>query len=74
VCVLHSVESYCVCLLHSVERCVCVLHSEESASVDCTDYIHVIVHDKNISVILAMHGIKLPDGGSLVIRNIIEQF
>jgi len=32
-----------------------------------TDYIHVNVHDRTITVILAKHCIKLPDDGSLVI-------
>ena len=30
--------------------------------------------DRTIIVILAKHCIKLPDGGSLVIRNMLEQF
>ena len=38
-----------------------------------TDYIHVNGHDRTISVILAKHCIKLPDDGSLVIRN-LEHF
>jgi len=39
-----------------------------------TDYIHINGHDRTIPVILAKHCIDLPDDGSLVIRNILEQF
>jgi len=31
-------------------------------------------HDRTITVILAKHCIDLPDDGSLVIRNMLEQF
>jgi hypothetical protein len=34
-----------------------------------TDYVHVNGHDGTITVILAKHCIKLPDDGSLVVRN-----
>jgi len=39
-----------------------------------TDYVHINGHDRTITVILASHCIALPDDGSLVIRNMIEQF
>jgi len=39
-----------------------------------TDYVHVNGHDRTITVILAKHCIKLPDDGSLVIRNMLQQF
>jgi len=39
-----------------------------------TDYVHINGHDITITVILAKHCIKLPDDGSLVIRNMLEQF
>ena len=39
-----------------------------------TDYVHINGRDRTITVILAKHGIKLPDDGSLVIRNMLEQF
>ena len=39
-----------------------------------TDYVHVNGHDRTITVILAKHCIKLADDGSLVIRNMLEQF
>ena len=63
--------------------CVCVLHSPYSASLDCavhrrcchnTDYVHIKGRDRTITVILAKHCIKLPDDGSLVIRNMLEHF
>jgi len=38
-----------------------------------TDYIHINGHDRTITVILAKHCIELPDDGSLVIRNMLEQ-
>ena len=38
------------------------------------NYVHVNGHDRTITVILAKHSIKLPDDGSLVIRNMLEQF
>ena len=51
-----------VCVLHSVERhCVCTAQSREA-------------HDRTITAILAKHYIELPDDGSLVIRNMLEQF
>ena len=37
-----------------------------------TDYVHG--HDRTITAMLAKHCIKLPDDGSLVIRNMLEQF
>jgi len=39
-----------------------------------TDYVHVNGRDRTITVILVQHCIKLPDDGSLVIRNMLEQF
>jgi len=39
-----------------------------------TDYVHINGHDRTITVILAKHCIELPDDGSLVIRNMLEQF
>ena len=36
--------------------------------------VHINGRDKTITVILAKHCIKLPDYGSLVIRNMLEQF
>ena len=39
-----------------------------------TVYVHVNGHDRTITVILAKHCIKLSDDGSVVIRNILEQF
>ena len=39
-----------------------------------TDYVHINGHDRTITVTVAKHCIKLPDDGSLVIRNMFEQF
>ena len=87
VCVLHSLERHCVLTAEPREALpVCVLHS---ASLDCavhththhgqicchnTDYVHINRHDRTITVILAKHCIELPDDGSLVIGNMLEQF
>jgi len=38
-----------------------------------TDYVHINAHDRTITVILVRHCIELPDDGSLVIRNMLEQ-
>ena len=47
---------------------LCVLYCLER------HYVHVNGHDRTITVILAKHCIKLPDDGSLVVRNMLEQF
>ena len=39
-----------------------------------TDYVHINGLDRNITVILAKHCTELPDDGSFVIRNMLEQF
>jgi len=39
-----------------------------------TDYVHINGHDRTNIVILAKHCAELPDDGSLVIRNMLEQF
>ena len=54
-----------MCSTHTRHRQICC-HN--------TDYLHVNGHDRTITVILAKHCIKLPDDGSLVIRNMLEQF
>jgi len=38
------------------------------------NYYKINRHDRTIIIILAKHCIKLPDHGSLVIRNMLEQF
>jgi len=38
------------------------------------DVVHTNGHEKTITVILAKHCIELPDDGSIVIRNMLEQF
>ena len=39
-----------------------------------TDYVHINGLDRTIIVIFTKHCKKLPDDGSLVIRNMLEQF
>jgi len=81
VCTAQSREALCVCV------CVCVLHSPERLSTLCsththhgqicchnTDYVRINGHDRTITVIFAKYCIKLPDDGSLVIRNMLGQF
>jgi len=53
-----------------VRVCVCVCCTVQRG----TDYVHINGHDKTIIVILAKHCNKLPGDGSLVIRNMLEQF
>jgi len=66
---------------------VCTAQSREALSGLCsththhrqtcchnTDYVHINGHDRNITVILTKHYIKLRDDGSLVIRNMLELF
>jgi len=48
---------------------VCTAQSREALHI-----IHMNRHDRTITVILAKHCIHLPDDGSLVIRNMLEQF
>jgi len=58
--------------------CVCVLCSTRThhGQICChnTDYVHINGHEKPVTVILAKHCVELPDDGSLVIRNMLEQF
>ena len=63
-----------VCTALSRER-QCSTHTHHG-QICChnTDYVHVNGHDRTITVILVKHCIKLPDDGSLVIRNMLEQF
>ena len=49
---------------------VCTALSREALS----DYVHANGHDRTITVILDKLCIKLPDDGSLVIRNMLEHF
>jgi len=55
----------------------CAAHTHAPRVRTCchnTDYVHVNGQVRTITVILAKHCMKLPDGGSLVIRNMLEQF
>ena len=52
------------------------LHTRTTGRICChnTDYVHVNGHDRTILVILAKYCIRLPDDGSVVIRNTLENF
>ena len=58
---------------------VCAVHTQYSngsiVQISChnTDYVNVNGHERTITLILAKHCIKLPDDGSLVNRNMLEQ-
>jgi len=54
----------------------CAVHTRTTGKYAChnTDYVPIDGHDRTITVILTKHCIKLPDDGSLVIRNMLEQF
>ena len=76
-----SLERHCVCTAQSREalrECLsrlCSTHTHHGQI--CfrnTDYVHFNGRDRTITVILAKHCIELPDDGSLVIRNMLEQF
>jgi len=73
VCTAQSREGLCVC----VRVCVCTAQSRKELYV-CTalsrEAHYANGHERTITVILAKHCIKLPDDGSLVIRNMLEQF
>ena len=51
----------------------CVLRQGEICCHN-TDYVHIKGNDRTITVILAKHCVQPPDDGSLVIRNMLEQF
>jgi len=81
VCVLHSLERPLDCAVHTRTTAhsreasrLCSTHTHQG-QICChnTDYVHVNGHDRTITVILAKHCIKLPDDGSLVIRNMLDQ-
>ena len=65
-----------ICAVHT--QCLsrlCSTHTHHG-QICChnTDYVHTNGHERTITVILAKHCIKLPDDGSLAIRNMLEQF
>ena len=68
-----SSGSFIQCLAKTT---VMVLSCRCYGSICChnTDYVHTNGHDRTITIILAKHCMKLPDYGSLVIRNMLEQF
>jgi len=66
-----------MCVLNSLECLsrLCSTHKHHG-QICChnTDYVHINGHDRTITVILAKHCIEFPDDGTLVIRNMLEQF
>jgi len=66
-CSTHTVPLYTVQYTHT--------HTHQG-QICChnTDYVHINGHDRTITVIVVKHCIELPDDGSLVIRNLLEQF
>ena len=64
-CAVHTQYLSTLCSTHTHHEQICC-HN--------TDYVHVEGHDRTITVILAKHCIELPDDGSLVIRNMLEEF
>jgi len=83
-CTAQSREALLVCTAQSREalrmECAsldCAVHTHTHHGQICchnTDYVHINRHDKAIIVNLAKHYIGLPDDGSLVIQNMLEQF
>jgi hypothetical protein len=69
-----GLESRCVGRVYGADGAVRHGRSRCYGSCRNTDYVHINAHDRTIIVILAKHCIKLPDDGSLVIRNMLEQF
>ena len=63
-----------VCTAQSREA-LCSTHMHHG-QIHChnTNYVHINGGDRTITVILAKHCRELPDDGSLVIRNMLEQF
>ena len=63
-CAVHTQCLSRLCSTHTHHGQICC-HS--------TNYVHINGRDRSITVILAKHCIELPDDGSLVIRNMLEQ-
>jgi len=70
----HSASLHCAVHTQCLSR-LCSTHTHHG-QICChnTDYVHMNGHDRTITVILTKHYIELPDDGSLVIRNMLEQF
>ena len=63
------------CLARNCALCVCSYTHVQRVRICChnTDLVHVNGHNRTIIVILAKHCARLPDDGSSVIRNMLEQ-
>ena len=71
---IHHQEALYIAWLNCLSRqCSTHMHHGQICCYN-TDYVHVNGHDRTITVILAKHCMKLPDDGSYVIRNMLEQF
>jgi len=75
-CSTHTVPLQTVQYTHSASLDSAVYTHTHHRHMCChnTDYVHINGHDRTITVILAKHCVKLPDDGSFVIRNMLEQF
>jgi len=70
----HSASLHCAVHTQCLST-LCSTHTHyEQISCHNTDYVHINGHDRTIIIILSKHCIELPDDGSLVIRNMLEQF
>jgi len=68
VCVVHCIGRQCSAFLYSE------LHTRTAGRIYCHNTEHVHVNGHDILVILAKYCTRLPDDGSLVIRNMLEHF
>jgi len=75
-CSTHTVPLYTLQYTHSTSLDSAVHTHTQLVTICChnTDYVHINGHDGTITVILAKHFVELPDDGSFVIRNVLEQF
>jgi len=77
-CAVHTQCLSTLCSTHTHTQCLsrlCSTHTHHR-QICCpnTDYVHIYGHDRTITLILAKHCIEVPDDGSFVIRNMLEQF
>ena len=74
-CSTHTVPLYTAHYTQSASL-HCAVHTRTTVTICChnTDDVHINRHDRTITVIIAKYCIKLPDDGSLVVRNMLEKF
>ena len=75
-CAVHTQSLSTLCSTHTVPLYTVQYTHTHRGQICChnTDYVHINGHDRTITVISAKHCMELPDDGSLVIRNMLEQF